>query len=45
MHDGRAKNITEAILWHGGEAEKSKNRFKALSLDRREALLVFLNSL
>ncbi|MDR2121921.1 MAG: thiol oxidoreductase, partial [Flavobacteriaceae bacterium] len=37
MHDGRAKNITEAILWHGGEAEKSKNRFKALSLDRREA--------
>lgn len=28
MHDGRARNVTEAILWHGGEAEKAKNSFK-----------------
>ena len=45
LHDGRAKNITEAILWHGGEAENAKNNFKALSTEEREALLVFLNSL
>jgi CxxC motif-containing protein (DUF1111 family) len=45
LHDGRARNLTEAILWHGGEAEDSKNKFKALSTDKRETLLTFLNSL
>tara|TARA_R110000868_G_scaffold82956_7_gene234078 strand:+ start:62044 stop:63462 length:1419 start_codon:yes stop_codon:yes gene_type:complete len=45
LHDGRAKNITEAILWHGGEALASKNKFKALSTTEREALLLFINSL
>lgn len=45
LHDGRAKNITEAILWHGGEAENSKNRFKALSASERADLLKFINSL
>lgn len=45
LHDGRAKNITEAILWHGGESEDSKNKFKALNLDKRNALLAFINSL
>jgi len=45
LHDGRAKNITEAILWHGGEAETAKNNFKALSTSEREDLLSFINSL
>lgn len=45
LHDGRARNITEAILWHGGEALASKNKFKTLPTGDREALLTFLNSL
>ena len=45
LHDGRARNIEEAILWHGGEAEKAKNRFMELALVEREQLLSFLNSL
>ncbi|MFC6096664.1 di-heme oxidoredictase family protein [Flavobacterium qiangtangense] len=35
----------EAILWHGGEAQQSKEKFKQLSLEKRNALLAFLNSL
>jgi len=45
MHDGRARNLTEAILWHGGEAEAARNRFTELSPADREALLAFVNSL
>ncbi len=45
LHDGRAQNITEAILWHGGEAQNAKNKFKNLSKKEREDLLSFLNSL
>ncbi|SMC63528.1 CxxC motif-containing protein, DUF1111 family [Moheibacter sediminis] len=45
LHDGRARNLTEAILWHGGEAENSKNAFKNLPTKDREDLLLFLNSL
>ncbi len=45
LHDGRAKNITEAILWHGGEGQTAKNKFKQLSKKDREALLKFINSL
>lgn len=45
LHDGRAKNITEAILWHGGEAENAKNNFKNLSASQRNDLLKFMNSL
>ncbi len=45
LHDGRARNITEAILWHGGEAEKSKEEFTQLSKEKRQDLLDFLNSL
>ena len=45
LHDGRARNLAEAILWHGGEAEESKERFRRMSRDDREALLQFLNSL
>jgi CxxC motif-containing protein (DUF1111 family) len=45
LHDGRARNTLEAILWHGGEAEAAKQRVLALDADERSALLDFLNSL
>lgn len=45
LHDGRARNFTEAILWHGGEAEKARNAFAAMAKDDRKALLTFLESL
>lgn len=45
LHDGRARSIEEAILWHGGEATKSANAYKALSQLDRSRLLDFLNSL
>lgn len=45
LHDGRAKNLTEAILWHGGEAQQAKEKFKKLPLEKRNAVLAFLNSL
>ncbi|MBK6996079.1 MAG: c-type cytochrome [Lewinellaceae bacterium] len=45
LHDGRARNIEEAILWHAGEAEKSRDEFKKLSKADRDALLKFVESL
>jgi CxxC motif-containing protein (DUF1111 family) len=45
LHDGRARNLTEAILWHGGEAEGARDKFAALSKADRAALLAFVNSL
>jgi CxxC motif-containing protein (DUF1111 family) len=45
LHDGRARGLTEAILWHGGEGQASRDRFAALSPDARAALLRFLESL
>jgi CxxC motif-containing protein (DUF1111 family) len=45
LHDGRARNLTEAILWHGGEAEKSRDAFAALGGADRDALIKFLESL
>jgi len=45
LHDGRARTLTEAILWHGGEADDSRARFEALSKSDRDAVLTFLNSL
>jgi CxxC motif-containing protein (DUF1111 family) len=45
LHDGRARTLEEAILWHGGEAERAKETFKTLSAQDRQALLKFLNSL
>jgi CxxC motif-containing protein (DUF1111 family) len=45
LHDGRARTLEEAILWHGGEAEKSKEAFRTMSKSDRYALLRFLNSL
>lgn len=45
LHDGRARNLTEAILWHGGEAQAARDRFAALEKHDRDALLTFLESL
>jgi CxxC motif-containing protein (DUF1111 family) len=45
LHDGRARTLEEAILWHGGEAERSQKRFKALPAASRSALIKFLQSL
>lgn len=45
LHDGRARTIEEAILWHGGEAEPAKQHFAALDKPDREALLEFVRSL
>ena len=45
LHDGRARNLTEAILWHGGEAEAARERFRTASRSERAALLAFLASL
>jgi len=43
LHDGRARSLEEAILWHGGEAEVTKRRFVALSRSERNELLAFLS--
>lgn len=45
LHDGRARTLEEAIIWHGGEAEEIRDRFAALSKTNRDALITFLNSL
>jgi CxxC motif-containing protein (DUF1111 family) len=45
LHDGRARNVLEAILWHGGEAEAAKQNVVAMRGDERDALLAFLGSL
>jgi CxxC motif-containing protein (DUF1111 family) len=45
LHDGRARSLEEAILWHGGEAERSREIFKNMAAEDREALLYFLRSL
>jgi len=45
LHDGRARTIEEAILWHSGEALKSKVRFTTLSKKDRETLMFFVKSL
>ncbi|MBL8614546.1 MAG: c-type cytochrome [Deltaproteobacteria bacterium] len=45
LHDGRARNLTEAIVWHGGEAEESRDAFLGLSAAERAALLTFVEDL
>ena len=45
LHDGRARSIEEAIMWHGGEAQQSRDDFKSLSEADRKALISFLESL
>lgn len=45
LHDGRARNLTEAILWHGGEAMAARETFRHMNSNDRDALIAFLNSL
>lgn len=44
LHDGRARTLTEAILWHGGEGQKARDRFAAANTADRDALIKFLES-
>jgi CxxC motif-containing protein (DUF1111 family) len=45
LHDGRARNVAEAILWHGGEAEVSGEAYRNMSKADREALVRFVESI
>ncbi|MCK5918213.1 MAG: thiol oxidoreductase [Cocleimonas sp.] len=45
LHDGRARSVEEAVLWHGGEAEATKQRFMTLKVNDRQVLLKFVESL
>ncbi|WP_340677376.1 di-heme oxidoredictase family protein [Paraglaciecola sp.] len=45
LHDGRARTIEEAVLWHGGESESSRVAFESLNSGDKAAVLAFLNSL
>ena len=45
LHDGRARSIEEAILWHGGEGEAAKNAYQTLSGGQKTDVLSFLRSL
>ncbi|MDA7947505.1 MAG: c-type cytochrome [Hyphomicrobiaceae bacterium] len=45
LHDGRARNLTEAILWHDGEARSARDAFAALSKEDRDRLIAFVKSL
>ena len=45
LHDGRARTLEEAILWHGGEGQAANTAFQALSEDERAALIAFLEAL
>ncbi|RON49080.1 di-heme oxidoreductase family protein [Pseudomonas frederiksbergensis] len=45
LHDGRARNLLEAVLWHGGEASAAQQQVLSFNAEQRAALLAFLNSL
>jgi CxxC motif-containing protein (DUF1111 family) len=45
LHDGRARTIEEAILWHGGEARRARERFRKLDAADRRELVAYLESL
>ena len=45
LHDGRARDFAEAILWHGGQGQAARESFLALPKRDREALVAFLQSL
>ncbi|PTR29363.1 di-heme oxidoredictase family protein [Pseudomonas sp. GV085] len=45
LHDGRARNLLEAVLWHGGEATAAQKQVLSFNAEQRAALLAFLNSL
>ncbi len=45
LHDGRARGLAEAILWHGGEALAARERFRKAAAGDRDDLILFLQSL
>ncbi|WP_425427154.1 di-heme oxidoredictase family protein [Sulfitobacter donghicola] len=45
LHDGRARSLLEAILWHGGEAEPARETVRQMSAEDRDALITYLESL
>ncbi len=45
LHDGRARSVAEAILWHGGEGASARRRFEELDSAQRQALLRWLGTL
>lgn len=45
LHDGRARTIEEAVLWHDGEADKARDAFAALPRAERDRLILFVKSL
>lgn len=45
LHDGRARSLLEAVLWHGGEASRARERVRNARADERAALIAFLESL
>jgi len=45
LHDGRARSVTEAVLWHDGEAKRARLRFEGLSTGDRDDLLAFVDTL
>jgi CxxC motif-containing protein (DUF1111 family) len=45
LHDGRARNLMEAVMWHGGEAETARENVRVMSRADRAALITFLESL
>jgi CxxC motif-containing protein (DUF1111 family) len=45
LHDGRARSLEEAILWHGGEAEPARELFRSATAANRDALVRFLLAL
>jgi CxxC motif-containing protein (DUF1111 family) len=44
LHDGRARDVVEAILWHGGEAQRARDSFAQLDRPDRERLIAFATS-
>ncbi|WP_370216807.1 di-heme oxidoredictase family protein, partial [Thalassolituus sp.] len=45
LHDGRARSVEEAIIWHGGEALRSRNAFVELDKQDRQQLIDFVEAL
>jgi CxxC motif-containing protein (DUF1111 family) len=45
LHDGRARSVTESILWHGGEAQAAREAFRGMRRSDREALVRFIESI
>ncbi|OOQ56503.1 di-heme oxidoredictase family protein [Mucilaginibacter pedocola] len=45
LHDGRARNLLEAVMWHGGEAQAARDKVNSMPKADRDALVAFLESL